>query len=127
MVTVRQSENFDMDQVVKVWDQTADLAKFGPRALVYGLLDVIVDGHFIAIEALDDAIEDVLFEETRDSVRQVQRRSFVLRKSLVEARRAILPMREVVATVMRRGQEAASYPELTPYYDDLYDHVLAGG
>ena len=127
LVTVRQSESFEMDEVVSRWDDNADLIKFGPKALIHGLLDFIVDGHFAAIEALDDeieAIEDILFTETRDSVRQVQRRSFALRKALVEARRAILPMREVVTMVMRRGQENGAPTELTPYYDDLYDHVL---
>ncbi len=127
VVTVRQTEDFDMDAVVNVWADNAELVKFGPRALIYGLLDVIVDGHFVAIEALDEEIErieDLLFEETRDSVRQVQRRSFALRKALVESRRAILPMREVVSTVMRRAQEGNAYSVLMPYYDDLFDHVL---
>src|SRR5882762_2210073 len=124
-VTVRQSEYFDMDPVVTTWDENADLMKYGPKALVHGLLDVLVDGHFAAIEALDDEtekIEDILFEETRATVRQVQIRSFALRKSLVEARRVILPMRELVSAVMRRADDL--HPELEPYYDDLYDHVL---
>ena len=127
VVTVRQSDDFDMGKVVEAWDDNTDLIKFGPRALIYGLFDVLVDGHFVAIESLDDAmeqIEDVLFDETRESVRQVQRRSFALRKALVEMRRVILPMREVVSTVMRRAQEGNTYGELMPYYDDLYDHVL---
>jgi len=125
LVTVRQSDDFDMDHVVAVWDENADLVKFGTKALVHGLLDVLVDGHFTAVEALDDEIEkieDILFEETRTSVRQVQMRSFALRKSLVEARRVILPMREVVNTVMRHADDL--HPELEPYYEDLYDHVL---
>jgi magnesium transporter len=125
LVTVRQSEDVDMDRVVAVWDENADLMKFGSKALVHGLLDVLVDRHFAAIEALDDEIEkieDILFEETRESVREVQRRSYALRKALVEARRVILPMREVVNAVMRRADDA--HPELEPYYDDLYDHVL---
>ena len=49
-------------------------------------------------------------------------RSFALRKALVEARRVILPMRDVVNAVMRRADD--THPELEPYYDDLYDHVL---
>jgi magnesium transporter len=125
LVTVRQSDDFDMDQVVAVWDENADLVKFGPRALVHGLLDVLVDGHFRVVEALDDeveAIEDILFEETRETIRQVQMRSFALRRSLVDARRVILPMREVVNVVMRHADEA--HPELEPHYQDLYDHVL---
>jgi len=125
LVTVRQSDDVDMDRVVTAWEENADLIKFGPKALVYGLLDVLVDGHFAAIEALDDemeGIEDILFDETKQSVREVQVRSFALRKALVEARRVILPMRDVVNAVMRRADD--SHPELEPYYDDLYDHVL---
>jgi magnesium transporter len=36
----------------------------------------------------------------------------------------ILPMREVVNTVMRRATEDGNNAELAPYYEDLYDHVL---
>jgi magnesium transporter len=124
-VTVRQSDDFDMDDVVAEWDENADLIKFGPKALAYGLLDVLVDRQFEAIEGLDDEIEkieDLLFDESGASVRQVQKRSFALRKSLVQARRVILPMRDVVNSTMRRAEDV--HPELEPYYEDLYDHVL---
>jgi magnesium transporter len=43
---------------------------------------------------------------------------------LQRARRAILPMRDVVATVMRRSTGDDATPELRPYIEDLYDHVL---
>jgi magnesium transporter len=46
-----------------------------------------------------------------------------LRKSLVELRRVVLPMREVVNTMMRRDVGLVT-EELTPYYQDVYDHVL---
>ena len=55
--------------------------------------------------------------------RHVQRRSFELRKSLVHLRRVVLPMREVVNTLMRRDVGLVSEP-LMPYYQDVYDHVL---
>ncbi|MBO0820398.1 MAG: magnesium transporter CorA family protein, partial [Nocardiopsaceae bacterium] len=93
--------------------------------LLHGLLDYVVDGHFEAVQSLDDAIEaleDQLFADTpRDMV--VQRRSFELRKSLVLLRRIVLPMREVVNTLMRRDLHYVG-EELMPYYQDVYDHVL---
>lgn len=126
-VTVRLDGSFDMSTVVRRWDDNSDLMKFGTRALVHGLLDVMVDGYFEAIESLDDEIErieDVLFDENPKLAHGVQRTNFTLRKSLVQARRAILPMREVVNTVMRRATDDAHIPELTPYFEDLYDHTL---
>ena len=56
----------------------------------------------------------------------MQRHSYEVRKSLLHARRAILPMREVVTTVMRRVTEDG-HNELTPYFEDLYDHILRAG
>lgn len=126
-VTVRLDDGFDIENVVREWDDNNDLMKFGVRALVHGLLDVIVDEYFEAIQSLDDEIEeieDILFDEDARTTRDMQRRTFALRKSLVETRRAILPMREVVNTVMRRFTEDEHSAELAPYYEDLYDHVL---
>ncbi len=129
-VTVRLDETLDMDSVVQRWDENSDLIKFGPRALVHGLLDEIVDGYFEAIESLDDAIEeieDILFDESGNRAQEVSRTAFTLRRSLVECRRAVLPMREVVNTVMRRAtgaDGATAAPELVPFFEDLYDHVL---
>ena len=127
MFTVRLDDGFDIETVVKRWDDNSDLTKLGPRALLHGLLDVIVDQYFEAIESLDDEIEDlegILFDEGSQLNTTIQRRTFALRKSLLHARRAILPMREVVNTVMRRNAEDDSLHRLTPYFEDLYDHVL---
>jgi magnesium transporter len=77
------------------------------------------------VQSLDteiEALEDQLFaDQPRD--REVQRRSFQLRKSLVKLRRLVLPMREVVNSLMRRDLDLVD-PDLLPYYQDVYDHVL---
>jgi magnesium transporter len=54
---------------------------------------------------------------------QVQRHSFELRKSLVLLRRIVIPMREVVNSLMRRDLHVVP-DEMVPYYQDVYDHVL---
>jgi len=124
LVTVRD-EAFDIDGVVARWDAATDLAGHGVGYLLYGLIDHVVDGHFDAVGDIDDEIEkleDLLFDRTsRDT--DVQRRSFGLRKALVTLRRVVLPMREVVNTLMRRDLEVV-HEELTPYFQDVYDHVL---
>jgi magnesium transporter len=124
LVTVR-NDDFPIDELLSRWDENADLTKHGVGALVHGLLDLIVDGHFDTVQSLDDEIEgldELLFDDRPHDV-EVQRRSFELRKSLVELRRVVLPMREVVNTMMRRDVGLVT-EELTPYYQDVYDHVL---
>jgi magnesium transporter len=126
LITVRKDDGLDIDSVVSYWDASPDLAKFGVGYLLYGLLDNVVDGHFAVVQTLDDAIEgleDQLFTDTPQQERDVQRRSFELRKSLVLLRRVVLPMREVVNSLMRRDLRVVSEP-LHPYYQDIYDHVL---
>lgn len=125
LVTVRKDTSFEMDAVVAQWDGSPDLAVHGVGFLLYGLIDHVVDGHFEAVEIFDEQIEhleDLLFED-RPRDREVQRRSFALRKSLVTFRRVVLPMREVVNTLMRRDS-ALIPPDLVPYFQDVYDHVL---
>jgi magnesium transporter len=126
IVTVRQAPGFDMDEVLRRWDDNTDLLKYGVGALVHGFLDVIVDGHFDAVQALDDAIEsleDHLFDEHAPN-REMQRRTYRIRKDLVELRRVVLPMREVVNAVLRHRKDFNAPTELDGWYDDLYDHVL---
>jgi magnesium transporter len=125
LVTVRKDGDFDIADVVARWDSSADLAKHGVAFLLHGLLDYIVDGHFQAVQDLDDQIEDLedLLFDTRVEQEKVQRRSFQLRKSLVQLRRVVLPMREVVNTLLRRDLRLVD-DAMGPYFQDVYDHVL---
>ena len=126
LITVRKDRNFDIDEVVKRWDATPELVKEGAGFLLYGVLDYIVDGHFQAVEDLDERIESLqndLFDDSRDRVREVQRKSFDLRRDLILLRRFVLPMREVVNGLMRRDIKVVN-DTLMPYYQDVYDHVL---
>jgi magnesium transporter len=124
IVTVHEPE-FEMSAVEEHWEGNADLSRYGVAFLLWGLLDHIVDGHFEVVQRLDDyidSLEDALFDDNpRD--KEVQRRSFEMRKSLVLLRRVVTPMREVVNTVLRRDIESFD-PAMTPYFQDVYDHVL---
>jgi magnesium transporter len=126
IVTVRRGDRFDISAVVQRWEDNADLLKFGVGALVHGLLDVVVDGHFDAVQVLDDrieALEDGLFDDNAQN-KEVQIRTYRIRQDLVELRRVVLPMREVVNTVLRHRKDIDAPSELDGWFDDLYDHVL---
>lgn len=125
LVTVRKSEDIDVQRLVKRWDGAHKNAASGVAFLLHGLLDLIVDGHFATVQVLDeqlDDLEDVLFDEHPRS-RELQRRSFDVRKSLVLLRRAVLPMREIVNSLLRRDLGVVD-EHMQPYFQDVYDHVL---
>jgi magnesium transporter len=125
LVTIRKDEGFNIDAVVRRWDSSPQLATSGVGFLLHGLLDYVVDGHFEAAQALDEQIEgleDLVFDDHPDHT-SLQRRSLRLRKSLVQLRRAVLPMREVVNTLMRRDLHVVD-ETMAPYFQDVYDHVL---
>ncbi|WP_432977363.1 magnesium transporter CorA family protein [Dactylosporangium sp. CA-233914] len=125
-IITAHGRGFDMDAVVQRWDAEAELAGAGVAFLAHGLLDVIVDGQFDAVQALDDeleALEDRLFEETPAAIRQIQQSTFRLRKSLGRIRKVILPMRELVGGLMHSREHLVD-GDMVPYYQDLYDHVL---
>ncbi len=126
LITVRKDDGVHIGPLLAYWDGSPDLAAEGVGYLVHGLLDNIVDGYFSTVQLLDDEIEkleDLLFGSSSRDQGAVQRRSFELRKSLVLFRRVVLPMREVVNTVLRRDLHIVT-ERLQPYYQDVYDHVL---
>ncbi|MFC6878146.1 MULTISPECIES: magnesium transporter CorA family protein [Actinomadura] len=130
LVTVRQDAGFDVDELVSRWDDSPDLDRADPDEpmtplLLYGLLDLVVDRQLTAVQGLDDeadALEELIFDDAFP-VKDIQRRSFRLRKNLVSLRRVSLPMREILNTLMRRDLRFV-HASLMPYFQDVYDHTL---
>jgi magnesium transporter len=125
LITVRQDDSFPVQHVLERWDRSSDLAVYGVSFLLYGLLDVIVDGYFDAVEVFDGFYDDVseeIFSEHPLRPEQ-QKHWFEMRRALTHFHRLALPMREAVSGLMRR-EHSAVCPELYPYFQDVYDHVL---
>lgn len=124
VVTVHEPD-FPMAQVVDRLEANHDLIDHGVGYVVWGLLDVVVDGQVDVLGEVSDHTEelaDVLFSDERDTV-EVQKAAFALRHSVQRMRHATLPMREVVNTLLRRDTQMA-VRGLEPYFSDVYDHTL---
>jgi len=125
LVTVRKDEGFSMKPVLTRWDRSGDLMTNGTSFLLYGLLDVVVDGYFDAVQEFDDFYDDIsegIFSE-RPLDPDQQRHWFQMRQALVRFHRLVVPMREAISGLMRREHTAVS-ESLYPYYQDVYDHIL---
>jgi Mg2+ and Co2+ transporter CorA len=71
---------------------------------LYGLLDVIVDGYFDAVEVFDDYYDDVSEGSSRSTPLDPSKQQhwFEMRQALVRFHRLALPMREAISGLMRR-------------------------
>jgi magnesium transporter len=125
LVTVRKGDGFPIHEVIARCDRSPKLQVYGVGFLLYGLLDVIVDGYFSVLAAFDEYYDDVtegLFAEHAVEPSR-QRHWFEMRRETVRFHRIVVPMRETVSALMRHEQEVV--PEgLYPYYQDVYDHIL---
>ena len=125
VVTVRHGNDFDMSAVEKRWDDSSELAHFGTAFLLWGLLDVVIDGYFDIVQPLDEELEkleDIMFGATRaDNL--IQKRSYDLRKALVQLRRVAVPIREVINPLLKHNGDIL-HNNMMPYYQDLYDHTM---
>jgi magnesium transporter len=124
LVTVRR-EDFDPEPVVRAWDSSPDLLQYGAVALLYGLLDVVVDGHLDAIQQLDDRVdevEDSLFDDEQTKSMDVQRSTYELRRAMTGVRKVVVPMREMLDTMIRHHDPVPL--ELGEHFRDVSDHVV---
>jgi magnesium transporter len=123
LITVRKSD-FDVDTLLARWDMDKHLARrHGVSYLLYGLLDAIADGHYDAVQALEDLaedLEDALFDPK--SGIDVRRGGFELRRALGRLRRVVGPMPELLARLMRPDLRLA-VDGLEAYFRDIADHT----
>ena len=127
LITVRKSPNIDIDAVVARWDESPGPGRQRRR------LSLLRAARLLGGQPLrrGDASRrsggggrgPPLRRRVEHMSSAVQRRTFALRKSLVQLRRVTLPMREVVNTLLRQDLGVVT-EAMQPYYHDIYDHVL---
>lgn len=125
LVTVRQTPSFPIEPVLERWDRSPDLAASGVDFVLYGLLDAVVDTYSDATEALDEFYE--LLSESMFSEQKLapfeQRQWFDMTRALFRLHRLVVPMREVCGSLVRREHGLVT-EDLTPYFQDVHDHVI---
>jgi len=89
------------------------------------LLDTIVDGYFPISDRLEEWIGELqcgLFEQRADQSKTL-REIFDLKNDTHHARRAVVPMRDILQPLVRGDLKLFDRDQL-PYYRDVYDHAI---
>jgi magnesium transporter len=99
------------------------ILRHGPDHLLWAIADDLVDGYFPFADRLGDAIDDIQDEVVRKATPATVDRLFLLKRELIQTRRAISPVREVFNQLTNRD-EALIDPDELVYFRDIYDHVI---
>jgi magnesium transporter len=128
LVTIRREPAFAIDEAERRW--TVHDGELGVDAgfLLYTLLDTIVDGYFPIGDRLEEWIADLqakLFDSAADQrkLNEMLRDIFDLKNDVHHARRAVVPMRDILQPLVR-GDSKFFDREEERYYRDVYDHAI---
>ena len=95
----------------------------GADYLCYSMLDLIVDNYYLVMERLGERIEALEEEVIRYSNTRTLARINQLRKELIVLKRNIVPVRDLVNSILRSESELLD-DRTTKYFKDVYDHVV---
>jgi len=95
----------------------------GPDHLLWAIADDLIDGYFPFADRIGDAIDEVQDQVVRKISPAALEQLFLLKRELIQVRRAISPVREVFNQLTNRDEKLIDPDELV-YFRDIYDHVI---
>ncbi|WP_226390228.1 magnesium/cobalt transporter CorA [Penaeicola halotolerans] len=100
------------------------MRKSGPDYMLYALMDSIVDHYFILLEHVSDSTEEIENDVFDDkSPRNVLSKIHAIKYELINMRKAVWPLREVLANI-KRLESPLVQEETKIFINDVYDHTI---
>ncbi|MCU1634527.1 MAG: transporter [Micrococcaceae bacterium] len=123
VVTIRHAESPDLGIVRRRLEADPVLLGTGPQAVLYALLDQVVDEYEPVVLGLEndiDEIENELFGGAPD----VSRRIYELHREVILFQRATQPLQSMMEALLRGSEKYQMDPELSRNLRDVQDHVI---
>lgn len=123
VVTIRHAESPDLAQVRRRLEAHPELLRLGPEAVLYAVLDQVVDEYLPVAAGLEndiDEIENQMF--TGDPA--VARRIYDLSGEVIEFQRATHPLVAMLEALERGSDKYHVDLELRRHLRDVLDHTL---
>lgn len=123
IVTVRHAESPNLRRVRQRLEADPDLLRLGPEAVLYAILDEVVDQYQPVVAGLQndiDEIEDQVFSGDP----AVSRRIYELSREVVEFQRATTPLLTIVAELASGFEKYDVDDEMQRHLRDVQDHTI---
>jgi magnesium transporter len=122
VITVRHSEAPDFTPVRRRLESQPDLLRRGPEAVLYAIVDRVVDGYYPVVAGVGNDIDEIETEVfSGDS--KVSRRIYELSREVTEFQRSTRPLTEILAALSAGFAKYGIDEELQRYLRDVEDHL----
>ena len=122
VLTVRHSETPDLAVVRRRMESDHGLLARGPEAVLYAILDAVVDGYAPVVAGLQNDIDEIETEVFRGEA-SVSRRIYELSREVVEFQRAARPLLRILDALVAGFEKHGIEEELRSYLRDVTDHA----
>ncbi|WP_328504848.1 magnesium and cobalt transport protein CorA [Streptomyces sp. NBC_00457] len=122
VITVRHGAAPDLSAVRRRMEESTDLLKLGPEAVLYAILDAVVDGYVPVVSGVQNDIDEIETEVFGGDP-EVSRRIYELSREMVEFQRATRPLVGMLHGLMAGFAKYGTDEELQRYLRDVADHV----
>jgi magnesium transporter len=121
-ISVRHSESPDLSRVRRRLESDPELLAKGSEAVLYAILDAVVDGFSPVVAGLANDIDEIETQVFGGDPR-VSRRIYDLSQEVVEFQRAVNPLTGIIAGISAGFDKYGVDEELRSYLRDVADHV----
>jgi magnesium transporter len=123
LVTVHMGSMRNVSDTLARWQAPNSPLGLRVGALVWSLLDAIVDDYFPVTDQLADRIEEledaIFVHYDQKAIEAI----FGLKRDLLNLRRVIAPERDVLNVLLRRELPIFKNKDMA-YFQDIYDHIV---
>src|SRR5919198_479912 len=122
VLTVRHSQAPDLAAVRRRMEGDANLLRMGPEAVLYAVLDSVVDGYAPVVAGLQTDVDEI---ETQvfGGAPQASRRTYELSREVIEFQRATKPLLGILEALSAGYEKYGTPEELQGYLRDVADHA----
>ena len=122
VITLRHSESPDLSVVRHRLENDPEMLARGPEAVLYAILDAVVDGYSPVVNGLENDIDEIETEVFRGDP-AVSRRIYELSREVIEFQRATQPLTSMLTALTAGFSKYGVDEELQRYLRDVADHV----
>lgn len=122
VITLRHAESPDLSLVRARLESTPGLLALGTEAVLYAILDAVVDGYAPVVAGLENDIDEIE-KQVFDGDPSVSRRIYELSREVSDFQRAAHPLVGMLAQIALGFDKYGVDRELQQYLRDVADHV----